>query len=113
MRRLQENLMTQIRLENVSFGYSETLFEGLTLTITDADRIGIVGNNGSGKSTLLKCISGDVDPTKGRIIRPKGLKFGFMEQDIPDALKIESLFDVISEAIPEDERPFNAWKVDI
>ncbi|MGB4056702.1 MAG: ABC-F family ATP-binding cassette domain-containing protein [Alphaproteobacteria bacterium] len=105
--------MTQIRLENVSFGYAETLFEGLTLAITDNDRIGIVGNNGSGKSTLLKCISGEIEPTKGRIIRSKGLKFGFMEQDVPEALKNENLYDVISAAIPKDERDVSAWKVDI
>jgi len=103
--------MTQIRLENIAFGYAETLFEGLTLTIADNDRIGIVGNNGSGKSTLLKCISGEIEPAKGRIIRSKGLKFGFMEQDIPEALKNRNLYDVISTSIPEDERDFNAYKV--
>jgi len=105
--------MTLIRLEAVAFGYTDPLFENVTLTISDNDRIGVVGNNGCGKSTLLKCITGQIEPSRGRIVRPKGLKFGFMEQDIPEALKGMNLYDVISTAIPEEERDYNAWKVDI
>jgi len=105
--------MTQIRLEKVAFGYTDTLFEDVTLAIGDGDRIGIVGNNGSGKSTLLKCIAGMIEPNKGRIACPKGIKFGFIEQDIPEALKNLNLYEVISAAIPADEREYSSWKVDV
>ena len=105
--------MAQIRLENVSFGYTDALFEDVTVTIGDNDRIGIVGHNGSGKSTLLKCIAGLIEPTKGRIVRPKSLSFGFMEQDIPAGLRDSNLYNVISDAIPESERDYNTWKVEL
>ncbi len=105
--------MTQIRLENVTFGYTDTLFKDVTLTISDNDRIGLVGNNGTGKSTLLKCIAGQIEPHTGKVVRPKGVRFGFIEQDIPEGLKDMNLFDVISAAIPPDERDYNSWKVDI
>ena len=73
--------MTQIRLENVSFGYSEPLFSDVTITIADEHRLGIVGNNGAGKSSLLKCITGELEPSSGQIIRPKSVRFGIVEQD--------------------------------
>lgn len=105
--------MTQIRLENITFGYAENLFDSVTLNIGDRDRIGIVGNNGSGKSTLLKCIAGLIEPNKGRIVKAKSIRPGFIEQDVPDDLKELSLYDVIAAALPEDERDYNLWKVDI
>lgn len=105
--------MPQIRLEKVGFGYAETLFENVTLSINDGDRIGIVGNNGSGKSTLLKCIAGVIEPQSGRVHRPSGLKFGFIEQDIPKNLHHLNLFDVISEALPPAEKQNWLWKVDV
>lgn len=105
--------MPQIRLDNVSFGYVDPLFSEITMTISDNDRVGIVGNNGSGKSSLLRCIAGELEPTSGNIIRPKRLKFGFIEQDIPSRLRDKELYDVIAEAIPEHDRSNNLWKVDI
>ena len=105
--------MVQIRLENVTFGYTQNLFENVTLTFDSQDRTSIVGNNGSGKSTLLKCIAGLIEPHQGRVIKPKGIKAGFIEQDIPEALRDTVLHDVIAAAIPEDERDYNTWKVDV
>ena len=34
------------------------LFEGLSLTVADGDRVGVVGINGTGKSTLLRIVAG-------------------------------------------------------
>ena len=105
--------MTQIMLDNVSFGYSTTLFENVNLTITENDRIGIVGDNGTGKSTLMQCIAGLIEPSAGRIVCPKGTRFGFIEQDVPDSLKDMSLYEVISAVIPKADRDINSWKVDV
>jgi ATP-binding cassette subfamily F protein uup len=56
------------------------LFEDLSLTVSDGDRIGVVGINGSGKSTLLRLAAG-VDPTdEGRVLRGRGTRVGFLEQ---------------------------------
>ncbi len=40
---------------------------GVTLSIGDGDRIGIVGHNGSGKTTLLRVLAGVYEPTRGRV----------------------------------------------
>lgn len=105
--------MPSIRFEKVAFGYTDILFNNVTLSINDHDRIGIVGNNGTGKSTLLKCIAGLIEPQEGRIFCPKGVKFGFIEQDIPQNLQDMNLYDVISDAIPTYDKNHMAWKIDL
>jgi ABC transport system ATP-binding/permease protein len=56
------------------------LFEGLSLTISDGDRIGVVGINGAGKSTLLRILSGVDAPGEGRVRRGRGSRVGFLDQ---------------------------------
>jgi ABC-type polysaccharide/polyol phosphate transport system ATPase subunit len=41
---------------------------GVSLTLQDGDRIGLIGHNGSGKSTLLKVIAGIYEPIEGRLL---------------------------------------------
>ncbi len=103
----------QIRLDKLGFSYTAPMFSGVSMTIAETHRIGVVGNNGAGKSTLLKCISGELEPTEGTIAKPRGIKFGIIEQDIPPHLHNKTLYDVILEAIPEEERDYNSWKVDV
>jgi ABC transport system ATP-binding/permease protein len=56
------------------------LFEALSLTIADGDRLGVVGINGTGKSTLLRIIAGTEPPGEGRVRRGRGSRVGFLEQ---------------------------------
>lgn len=105
--------MAQIVLKKVGFGYTDMLFEDIDLTITEKDRIGIVGNNGEGKSTLLKCIAGVIEDYQGQIIKPKNMVIGFMEQEIPDYIKNMSLYDAIADKISSEERDSFLWKVDV
>ncbi len=73
-----------IDLQNVSLeGAERTILQGLSLTISSGDRIGVVGINGAGKSTLLKIIAGDLAPDSGQIRRAKTLHVGYLEQ-VPD-----------------------------
>ncbi len=74
-----ENL---ISLENVSFSYDNNTFviKNLNLNINKGDFIGIVGANGAGKSTLLKLVLGLIDPNSGKIIRQKGITYGYINQ---------------------------------
>jgi ATP-binding cassette subfamily F protein uup len=61
------------------------LFEGLSFTVSDGDRIGVVGINGTGKSTLLKIVAGADQPDGGQVRRGRGSRVGFLEQ-VPELL---------------------------
>jgi ABC-type polysaccharide/polyol phosphate transport system ATPase subunit len=41
---------------------------GISITLEDGDRVGIIGHNGSGKSTLLKVLAGICEPIEGRLL---------------------------------------------
>lgn len=56
------------------------LFEGLSLTISSGDRLGVVGRNGTGKSTLLRILAGASDPAEGAVRRGRGVRVGFLGQ---------------------------------
>lgn len=59
----------RIEIENLSFSYDQEskVFNGITLEITDGDKIALAGKNGSGKSTLGKILSGILSPSEGSI----------------------------------------------
>ena len=56
------------------------LLEDLSVTISDGDRLGVVGINGTGKSTLLRIIAGTLEPDGGTIHRNRGMRISFLEQ---------------------------------
>jgi ATPase subunit of ABC transporter with duplicated ATPase domains len=55
------------------------LFEDVTTTFMEGRRYAISGPNGAGKSTFMKILTGELEPTKGSITRPK--KMGVLRQD--------------------------------
>ncbi len=56
------------------------LFDDLSLTVSDGDRIGVVGLNGCGKSTLLAMLSGELEPELGVVRRGRGARIGALPQ---------------------------------
>jgi ABC transport system ATP-binding/permease protein len=56
------------------------LFVGLSFTVSDGDRIGVVGINGTGKSTLLRIVAGVESPQEGQVRRGRGSRVGFLDQ---------------------------------
>jgi ATP-binding cassette subfamily F protein uup len=56
------------------------LFADVSLTVSDGDRIGVVGLNGCGKTTLLRIISGDLQPEAGVVRRGRGARIGVLAQ---------------------------------
>ena len=57
------------------------LFADVSFTISDADRLAVVGLNGCGKSTLLGIIAGTVEPEFGLVRRAKGVRIDVLDQD--------------------------------
>ncbi len=69
-----------IATSNVTMRYgSKLLFEDVSVTFTDGRRYGLTGPNGAGKSTFMKVLTGEIDPQKGNVVRPR--KFGVLKQD--------------------------------
>ena len=62
-----------------AYGAQEVL-GGISLTIHEGDRVGLIGRNGSGKSTLLRLLYGDDSPDRGKIVRSRGVRIGFLRQ---------------------------------
>ena len=70
-----------IDLQDVSLeGADHDLIEGLSLTVSSGDRIGVVGINGAGKSSLLKILAGRLAPSSGSIRRGQTTRVGFLQQ---------------------------------
>lgn len=68
--------------ENVHLEYpTKTIFDSLSLGVSDGDCIGVVGRNGDGKSTLLGLFDGTVVPDEGRVVRTGGVRFASLRQD--------------------------------
>jgi ATPase subunit of ABC transporter with duplicated ATPase domains len=63
---------------SMRFG-ARVLFEDVTTTFQPGRRYAITGPNGSGKSTFMKILSGETEPSKGSVTRPK--KIGILRQD--------------------------------
>ena len=67
-------------VDNVSMRFGpRVLFEDVACSFLDGRRYAISGPNGAGKSTLMKILTGELEPTKGSITRPK--KLGILRQD--------------------------------
>ncbi len=69
-----------ISVSNVSMRYGgKILFEDVTTAFLPGRRYGLTGPNGAGKSTFMNLLSGELEPQKGTIVRPK--KIGVLRQD--------------------------------
>ena len=58
---------------------SKVLFDEVTTAFAAGRRYGLTGPNGAGKSTFMKLLTGEVQPQKGNVVRPK--KLGVLRQD--------------------------------
>jgi ATPase subunit of ABC transporter with duplicated ATPase domains len=63
---------------SMRFG-SKVLFEEVSTTFSSGKRYGLTGPNGSGKSTFMKLLTGESDPQRGTVVRPR--KLGVLRQD--------------------------------
>jgi len=69
-----------ISVSNVSMRYgAKVLFDEVSTAFTPGKRYGLTGPNGAGKSTFMKILTGEMDPQKGTVVRPR--KLGVLSQD--------------------------------
>ncbi|HET9281319.1 MAG TPA: ATP-binding cassette domain-containing protein [Candidatus Angelobacter sp.] len=69
-----------ISVSNVSMRYgAKVLFEEVSTAFTPGKRYGLTGPNGAGKTTFMNLLSGQLEPQKGSVVRPR--KLGVLSQD--------------------------------
>jgi len=69
-----------ISVSNVSMRYgAKVLFDEVSTAFTQGKRYGLTGPNGAGKSTFMKLLTGELEPQKGTVVRPR--KLGVLSQD--------------------------------
>ncbi len=78
-----------------SFGI-RVLFEDISFSILERQRIGLIARNGTGKSTLLSILTGKEGYDSGKIVRRRDLKIGYLEQQPflePEATVLQACFN--------------------
>ena len=90
-----------IDINNLSVQFTGTnLFENVNLRIGKYDKIALVGSIGKGKSTFFKLLCGLEQPETGNIIKQKGIRIGYLPQDLL-AFKGKTLFDEVNSSLLE------------
>ena len=90
-----------INISNLNKSYGEKiLFQNLSLSIYQGEKIGLIGPNGSGKSTLFSLILGDVEPSSGDVQVMKNIHIGYLPQEA----SFKSERTVLSEITEGSER---------
>jgi ATP-binding cassette subfamily F protein uup len=84
------------------------LFEDISFTVSEGDRIGLIGPNGSGKSTLLGILSGGIEPDSGVVAVRRHTRLSYVIQESQFAPE-ETVRSVVMKAlersaVPEPER---------
>lgn len=87
--------MPIITAENISKSYADRqLFSGLSFSIEQGDRIGVVGVNGTGKSTLLKILAGREKTDLGSFIKQRDLRIEYLPQ-IPVFTQDQTILEAV------------------
>ncbi len=70
-----------VNVEAVSKVYgTRALLDGVSLGVSEGDRIGVVGRNGDGKTTLIRMLAKLEEPDTGRVTQSGGLRLGVLTQ---------------------------------
>jgi ABC transport system ATP-binding/permease protein len=80
------------------------LFQNISFTVSEGNRIGLIGPNGSGKSTLLEILHGRVKPDSGNVAIRKGTRLSCVSQ-ISEFAAGETAYSVIEAALKQSGVP--------
>jgi len=99
--------MIHIKNLNLSFK-DQIIFNNVSLTLKNKDKVGIVGRNGSGKTTLLRIIAGVQQPDSGTVQKPSSFTIGYMPQEFTLASSKNVLEETLNalKHIDETEKPY-------
>ncbi|MBQ8323335.1 MAG: ABC-F family ATP-binding cassette domain-containing protein [Clostridia bacterium] len=71
-----------ISTENLSFGFNgEPLLENICFTLSEGDRVGLIGGNGEGKTTLIRLLLSELEAESGSLFIKNGMRTGYLAQN--------------------------------
>jgi len=93
-----------LAFEDVDYAWpgAAPLLRGIRFEIRGAERIAIVGGNGAGKSTLMRLAAGELEPTRGRIVR--GARAALLDQHATLLDRAGSVLDNFRRLNPDDDK---------
>ena len=95
-----------LQVNNLSKEYSgQKIFSGLSFTVSEKQKVGVIGRNGAGKSTLFKIITGEEKADSGEIIMHAEANIGYLKQN-DEYLAGESALDYLKRQSDKPE-----WRV--
>lgn len=95
-----------LRNINLTFG-GTPLFEGAEFSVSEGERLCLVGRNGSGKSTLLKIAAGMVEPDDGEIFLQPGTTVRYLPQE-PDLSGFRTSLAYVEAGLEPGDGPYRA-----
>ncbi len=90
--------------EVVKYFGAQAVLDGISLTVHEDDRIGLIGRNGSGKSTLLRILAGQLEPDRGFTTRAQGIRVALLAQEC--ALNLEQR---VGDALESATSVYREW----
>ncbi len=96
-----------LQAENLSKRWGELmLFENISFTVFEGQKVALIAKNGTGKSTLLNLLAGKDTPDSGVITITNDIEIGYFEQ-IPD---LNPVHTVMEEIFSSDNDKINTVK---
>ena len=92
-----------------SFG-AETLFENISFSVAEGQKVALIAKNGTGKSTLLSILTGKEDYDTGEVVYANGIKTGYLEQT-PKFDPEESVLDACFNHNGQEEKILKAKQI--
>jgi ATP-binding cassette subfamily F protein 3 len=78
--------MSMLTISNLGFAFGDyDVFLGISASIPNDGKIGLVGPNGIGKTTLLRVLAGLAQPSSGSVTLARGTQIGYLRQEAVDA----------------------------
>ena len=105
----KENPYLDVQHLTKSFG-SLVLFNDISFSVAEGQKVGLIAKNGTGKSTLLSILSGKEGYDSGEIIFRRDLRVGMLEQ-APDFDPAESVLDACFNHKDDPEKVLKAKQI--
>src|SRR5580698_2996716 len=100
-------------IDQGGFAYGvRRVFANVSLLLDDA-RTALVGENGTGKSTLLKCLSGELELDRGKLIKSRNLRVGYLAQETPEGLDDLTVRELLTRSLERIGAGDEDWRIDV